>query len=743
MRVKKVISIIMVSLLIITAITGCSMKGDKTIKKTTDKNTAKGKYVDGNIKLPDGITPEEYISLTKNPDGGLELYIWHSGNYEKYTYVENKWQEVKADDLKKFSSSASSISFNVTDVFYGEDGNLYILGDDSKDYSNALYKHSKNGTYEKIDIKKFHEKYEGWTTPCRPNVIKVLKNGMIAAIYPLGEIEVYTPDGQSVVMNFNSDNNGKITVEGNSLYYTDENGNEIHKVDMETQKTETSYSIEKKLSDRAILEVDNGTIYLCDTSGIHLIKEGSTIWETIVDGNQSKLGMPQYSLGKFILGSQNNYYLVMKDDRGAIIDQYYYDKNVKSVPSQELSIYSLKESKTIRQAIASFQESHPDVKINYQVANTKENVTFEYGATKKDDLAAEKDYINALNTQLLAKKGEDILVLDGLPIDSYIEKGVLEDMGSIFNPMIQSGELMGNIAKNYSKDGKVYTMPVRFALPIIYGAADAVNSADSMNQLTSYMQKNKKIPLLAPSSYQSLAAWFLLAYYDQIVNDKNVIDKEAFRNYLENVKQLAVNIDASDDVDITSMNTENGSKLGYWLTGALGVNKKLFQTNMEEMVNINSYSVPIKAIKAWKGSYKVINNTYRANSLVGINRAGTHKELAKEFVQLLFSNDIQSLDLSDGFPINKAAIERWVQEDHNNRSYSIMSEDDRVIGNYPGVKDRKQIYENICTLKHPMVNDTTGVNMILEEVERYLKGDISDKQATDNVLSRINRYLSE
>ncbi len=743
MRVKKVISIIMVSLLIIMAITGCSMKGDKTIKKTTDKNTAKGKYVDGNIKLPDGIASKDYVSLTKNPDGEMELYVLHSKKIEKYTYVDNNWKKDNADELIKFRSNFGSSYFNITDIFYGEDGNQYIIGD-NEDYSYALYKHSKNGTYKKIDIKKFHEKYEGWTSPIRPNVLKVLKNGMIAAIYPLGEIEVYSPDGKSVVGNLNSDKSGKIAAEGNELYYTDEKGNEILKINMETLKKEASCKIEKKLSDKAILEVDNGMIYLCDTSGIQLIKEGSTIWETIVDGNQSKLGMPRYSLSKFILGTQNNYYLVMKDDKGAIINQYYYDKNVKSLPSQELSIYSLYESRTIRQAIVSFQESHPDVKINYQVANT-DNMIYEYGAREKDYKATDKDYVNALNTQLLAKKGADILVLDGLPIDSYIEKGVLEDMGSIFNPMIKSGKLMGNIANNYSKDGKVYTMPVRFAIPIIYGSADAVNSTDTMEKLTSYMQKNKKIPLLPPNTHRSLAAWFLLTYYDQIINDKNVIDKEAFQKYLENVKQLAVNIDASDDAVMNCENRGDGGMVivGCWIAQSLGVNKKLYQSNMEEMVDINNYSLPLVATKAWKGSYKAINNTYRANSLVGINRAGTHKELAKEFVQLLFSKEIQSLVLSDGFPINKAALEGWIQEDHDNIGNSIIDKDDKLFGGYPVKEDRKKIYENISTLKQPMVNDTTVVNMILDEVERFLKGDITEKQATDNVLSRINRYLSE
>mgnify|MGYP002243277550 CR=1 FL=1 len=51
------------------------------------------------------------------------------------------------------------------------------------------------------------------------------------------------------------------------------------------------------------------------------------------------------------------------------------------------------------------------------------------------------DTIRALNTELLGGNGADLLVLDGLPAESYIEKGILEDMKDFLSPMIASGEL--------------------------------------------------------------------------------------------------------------------------------------------------------------------------------------------------------------------------------------------------------------------------------------------------------------
>lgn len=39
-----------------------------------------------------------------------------------------------------------------------------------------------------------------------------------------------------------------------------------------------------------------------------------------------------------------------------------------------------------------------------------------------------EDTIRALNTELLGGKGADVLILDGLPVESYQEKGILLDI---------------------------------------------------------------------------------------------------------------------------------------------------------------------------------------------------------------------------------------------------------------------------------------------------------------------------
>ncbi len=739
---KKMISVVMVCIILLSVMSGCSKGKVKDSDNSNKGSEVMGRYVEEDIEFPAGVAADKYISLTSTPDGNLELYVYNYTEYEKYVYIDRQWNRENADGLKKFYNWASD--FWITDIFYGEDGRQYLFGNTMK-YHNALYRLSDNGEYEKIAIPKFEEINEAWDTVYRAKLIKVLKNGMIAAIYHNGEIEVYSSDGQSVVGEFSSTYTGKIAVEGNYLYYTDQAGNELIEHNLETDKQEASWPIDIELSDTGILESDQTAAYLCDPTGIHLINKGGSIWETIMDGNQSSLAMPTAVFIKFLTGTEKDFYLVMKDNSTAVIKYYFYDENASTVPEIELSIFSLEENKTIRQAIAVFYESHPDVKINYRVAKVNQKAFYDYGIGDPKQTITQTDYIKTLNTELLAGKGPDILVLDGISIDSYIEKGILEDMGDIIIPMIESGDLLGNIANNYIEDGRVYAIPARFKIPIIYGKAEAVNSAKSIEELVAYAQDSTEIPLLGPSSYRSLAAYFLLLYSDHIVSEKKEIDGVLLQSFMEHIHELSVHIDASDDAQMSFRNISSGKIVGgYWMMGDINVHKKILQANIGVMGDIKDFMVPLEATAQWSGEYKAINNTYEANTLVGINSTGSQKELAREFVQLLLAEEIQGLMGMEGFPINQTALEQWIQQEPKDKIGMLYTDGDYEIrGSYPKLTIREKIYEMISTLSKSMVNDTTMMDMILDETERYLRGDISAEQAADNAVSSINTYLNE
>jgi ABC-type glycerol-3-phosphate transport system substrate-binding protein len=569
---------------------------------------------------------------------------------------------------------------------------------------------------------------------------------MIAVTYPWRDVEVYSHDGQSTLGEFTCGNSSVMTADNNSLYFIDQNNKEIILINVENNEEQTIIPLAIDLTRNADISYDDGTIYICDVSGIHLKKDGGSIFETILDGNQGSLGMPSYELHDFIPGPQNDYYYVLwknMDASDVVIKHVYFDENASILPEEELSIFSVEDNRTIRQAISTFRQSHPDININYRVANPNRKRIYTYGLKDPEATVTLQDQINALNTELLSDRGADILIMDELPMDSYIEKGVLEDMSDIFKPMIKNGELLENIAEDFMVNDKIYTMPVRIKLPLIYGNSEAVKAAESMEKLAAYAKDSTDIPLLRESNHRAMTAWFLLLYYNQILNEENEIDEELLIRFLEDVNIVAANIGASDDAPIDWMNSIKGTEMGYWIAGVVNVHKKLTQVNIEELTGFMEFATPIAAAGKWQGTFDVVNNTYRANTLVGLNSAGNNKELAKEFIQHLFSMDIQGAELYDGFPVNTSVLELLILKNNEMGTYSVGDGSYSISAAYPSLENRKLIYEYIKALERPMENDSIMIDMILDEAERYLRGDISVNQAVDNILAGINTYLSE
>lgn len=743
---RKIFGVILAAIMLILVVTGCSSKDKKELEaeKVLDGGVSMGRYVEESIEFPEGIDPNEFLSITASPEGKIELYAYNDGSYEKYLYQDENWSKVGAEVLQKFNDYEAN-QVMIDKVFYGEDKKQYLLGN-TFEYLNVLYRLSDAGEFEKVEVKRFEDTYEEWNNiSYRPSVLKILENGMIVAAYPWRVIEVYSPDGQSVLEEYTCGKSCLLAVEGNTIYYTDQNDKEILSINIETKEKGSPRPIEIDAFNNAILEMDQESAYLSNPSGIHQNKESGSLWETLIDGSQSSLGMPSYTPSDFVVSPEEEYYLVLSnmDKTDITIKHIFYDADASSVPTIELSIFAIDDNPSIRQAIPIFQESHPDVRINFRVTNINNEQKFTYGIKNPEQTVTLKDQINALNTELLADRGADILVLDGLPIESYIDKGVLEDMGSIFTPLKASGELLPNITDPYYLDGKVYTMPLRFKLPIIYGASDAVNAANSITELAEYARNNKEIPLLAPTNYRALAAWFFMTNYDRILGQDNEIREEALREFLETLNIISEAIHASDDVELDFMGSSSGITWGYWVAASVKVHKKECQSNIEELGGFADFSIPIEVTRKWQGEYRAINHSYKANGLIGINSVGKQKELAKEFIQLLFSEEIQRLDLLDGFPVNKAAMEEWIETNKDSNSFQVGNLEYSVSAFYPNRELRENIYEGICAVNKPMVNDRTVVDMILDEAEQYLRGDITAEQAARNAVASINLYLSE
>lgn len=108
-------------------------------------------------------------------------------------------------------------------------------------------------------------------------------------------------------------------------------------------------------------------------------------------------------------------------------------------------------------------------------------VNFEVGTSGG---ASAEDALRTLNTELVAGKGPDVLILDGMPLQSFIDKGVLAELSQV----ISADGLIPQVVDPMRTDGKLYAVPTRFTVPVLMGKPETLEGLDSLEALAAAVQ---------------------------------------------------------------------------------------------------------------------------------------------------------------------------------------------------------------------------------------------------------------
>lgn len=492
-------------------------------------------------------------------------------------------------------------------------------------------------------------------------------------------------------------------------------------------------------------EPESESIYYCDSSGIYRKTLEGSAAEKLVDGRLTALNMPSYRYDTLVANKDGECTLLLKDENGCSLMRYAYDATVPTTPDIELKVFSLADNKTVRQAMSLFQRSHPDVQVNYQVALEDGSIT-------------RTDALRTLSTEILSGKGPDILILDGTPVDSYIEKGVLMDLSDI----AQSQNLLSNIAKSYEKDGKVYALPARFAVPImlIRGDMDITDFSSLVQEVAQWQAENPgksgvntglKVPgYLLQAMYTTCApAWF---------NEDNTLNTQAFVSFLEDAKKF------------TDLYADKG--LGFDMDGGINFNRMVSAESdvafsavpwtggatalcMGELTAYLDVSIIDAAIKRTEGGAMLplagqTKGVFIPKAIAGINVATSQEELSKEFVQLLISEKIQNHDFSDGFPVNTASFEKTSENPYAEHDDGMYISDTNEDGEtytlqvmWPEEEFLTQFKETVAGLDKAVTIDYNILEIISTEARAYFEGSKSAQDTAATVAQKVQLYLSE
>ena len=106
-----------------------------------------------------------------------------------------------------------------------------------------------------------------------------------------------------------------------------------------------------------------------------------------------------------------------------------------------------------------------------------------------DDGVVREDAIKNLNTKIMSGSAPDLIVLNGLPEQSYKEKGILADLTELEKGLTGENALFPNLVDAFREDGKIYSLPVRFRIPLVIGDPDTVKGITDLASVADAVEK--------------------------------------------------------------------------------------------------------------------------------------------------------------------------------------------------------------------------------------------------------------
>ncbi|MCM1048358.1 MAG: extracellular solute-binding protein [Clostridiales bacterium] len=508
---------------------------------------------------------------------------------------------------------------------------------------------------------------------------------------------------------------------------------------------------------------EDGVMYIAGKKGLHRHAIGGSTVEQLIDGSLSTFGNPAYGIYGMVMLENNEFLTIFSGDR---LVRYTYDANVATVPNDRLKIYSLKENDTVRQAIALYQTIHTDMAVEYEVG-------METGGA-----ATREDAIKSLNTEIMSGNGPDILILDGLPLDSYIEKGLLTDLSGILNSLSGEDEVFENIVQAMKKGDKTYAMPCEIQIPVIAGDEKYISGANDLTGIADMAEKiradNSDRALFNIYSEKGMLRYFAMicvpawtvdgeldrgAIEEFLTQTKRIYDAEMEGASVEKIKQYAdSNVFWEKEFGETreeSRYFREGINAMLYTCGranlASGAMARITFGGYDEIHSINKVAGFEES--KWKMMNGQSSNVFCAKTLLGINAASGNSAAAEEFVRLCLGKENQST-LYYGIAVNKSAFmegfavdESWLSEDGAySWSGSGMTEDgiELEFETYQSdADDIAALKKCMEELRTPYIEDITLEDAVYQMGAEYLGGHMSLEEAVNEIEKKISIYMAE
>ena len=498
-------------------------------------------------------------------------------------------------------------------------------------------------------------------------------------------------------------------------------------------------------------------IYLAGKKGVHRHVIGGGAMEQIIDASLSSFGNPaRHLLGMVTL--ENNEFMAIFTD--ACLIRYVYDTTVPTVPNETVRAYSLTDNASLRQAISLFQAQNPEVYVEYEIG------------MEEGSAVTREDALKKLNTQIMAGQGPDFLILSDLPADSYIEKGLLADLGPLIDSLEGEEKLFDNVVDAFRKDGSLYTVPCDVNLPTILCREKYISDIQGLEDIADAMEKlradNPGKDLLRVCSEKGVMKTFSVGYAPFWKTEAGEIDLQAVEQFLTQTKRIYdAQMDGLPQEIVEDYERRNEEYIEY--TGTRYEDDTYFAYGMDDMNYTMGYRqflagtlggpygyAELTSVPRTKQFADCINvpmdgkegSVFCVHTLAGISAVSEHQEHAEGLLKVLLGPESPA----DGFPVNQAAFEKelypddyespdvpysdmaYVEEDGKAYTWTIYWFDEAAAD---------ALRSRIRSVNRAYVEDRELEEAVYQAGTAYMRGEMSVEEAVADVEKSMSIYMAE
>lgn len=437
-----------------------------------------------------------------------------------------------------------------------------------------------------------------------------------------------------------------------------------------------------------------------------------------------------------------------------------------------ITIYSLWYAECMENIVDIFKKNNPGIAVDYT-----------WGIDDTGGISV-ADAVNALNTQLLAGEGPDVIVMDGLNIKKYGESGVLLEVSDMISEIQEKKpDCLKDVMSAYQMEDGIYAIPSKVSFTALIGSAGDIKDIDDMDSLISYIQSNDKPGYGNDLNFYEWEAFFdtlYPVYASKIVNVNGDYDKDMLKEFLVKYKELYdLEMERTTQEEIINWITEYGEyEQNYKRVPACM--KPLYNREYsgqqiafitsDNILNIwDFYSMKHDVLCGGGGADTGIEttanqdyiyhiwknedgNAYIPTMVFSINANSEEIDKAKEFVTYMFSTDVQkqyinSLHFKPGHPVNMDAVKALNDEmlDIGNPGGAVKVGGTDYLGltYFSKDEDMDEYMETLKSLKSPVYIDASVEEIIKEQIPDYANGKTGLEDTYNTIHNMVEVYLSE